>query len=100
MNTFNQLWGAITPQHAKEIIKKQSGEISGNKPRNLEEQAISLVGRDIYNCLIKEYTEKQWGRPCTELPSFIINDSLLGLHTIITILMTSIKEYQSVVTIN
>ncbi|WP_105175799.1 UDP-galactopyranose mutase, partial [Escherichia albertii] len=72
MNTFNQLWETITPQQAKEIIKKQSSEISGNKPRNLEEQAISLVGKDIYNCLIKEYTEKQWGRPCTELPPFII----------------------------
>ncbi|MFV0264602.1 MAG: UDP-galactopyranose mutase [Kluyvera sp.] len=72
MHTFNQLWGVITPQDAKEIIAKQSAEFSSIDPKNLEEQAISLVGRDIFNTLIKEYTEKQWGRKCTELPSFII----------------------------
>ncbi|MFW0765463.1 UDP-galactopyranose mutase [Trabulsiella odontotermitis] len=72
MNTFNQLWGVITPQQARQIITEQSQEYSGNKPSNLEEQAISLVGRDIFETLIKEYTEKQWGRPCNKLPAFII----------------------------
>ncbi|GLR10870.1 UDP-galactopyranose mutase [Mixta theicola] len=72
MNTFNQLWGTITPQEAKAKISQQSAELSGKEPTNLEEQAISLIGRDIYETLIKEYTEKQWGRKCKDLPAFII----------------------------
>ena len=72
MNTFNQLWGVIDPKDAQRIIANQSAELGDKEPTNLEEQAISLVGRDIFNTLIKEYTEKQWGRPCTELPPFII----------------------------
>ncbi len=71
MNTFHQMWGVNTPEEAQAKIDEQKAEISG-EPKNLEEQAIKLVGRDIYEKLIKEYTEKQWGRPCTELPSFII----------------------------
>ncbi len=71
MYTFNKMWGVITPEQAQAKIAKQCQEISG-EPRNLEEQAISLVGRDIYEKLIKGYTQKQWGRPCNELPAFII----------------------------
>lgn len=70
MNTFNQMWGVVTPAQAEKKIAEQKIKI--DKPNNLEEQAISLVGVDIYEKLIKGYTEKQWGRPCTELPSFII----------------------------
>ena len=70
MNTFSRLWGISTPQEAKAIIESQRGQLEA--PKNLEEQAISLVGRDIYEKLVKGYTEKQWGRPCTELPAFII----------------------------
>lgn len=79
MNTFYQMWGVITPQQAKEKIEEQKAAAvetmkkSGiTEPRNLEEQAISLIGTDIYEALIKGYTEKQWGRKCTELPAFII----------------------------
>ncbi|EKJ91702.1 UDP-galactopyranose mutase [Bacteroides finegoldii] len=72
MNTFYQLWGVKTPAEAQAKIKEQQQEMEGQNPKNLEEQAISLVGRDIYEKLIKEYTEKQWGRKCTELPAFII----------------------------
>lgn len=71
MNTFSKMFGISTPQEAKEIIAEQRAEIKG-EPKNLEEQAISLVGREIYTKLIKGYTEKQWGRDCTELPPFII----------------------------
>lgn len=71
MNTFHAMWGVITPEEAKAKIEEQRKEITGT-PQNLEEQAISLVGRDIYEDLIKGYTEKQWGRACTELPAFII----------------------------
>ena len=71
MYTFNQMWGVVTPEEAASKIAEQRREICG-EPRNLEEQAISLVGRDIYETLIKGYTEKQWGRDCRELPSFII----------------------------
>ena len=71
MYTFNKMWGVITPEQARAKIAEQCQEISG-EPRNLEEQAISLVGRDIYEKLIKGYTQKQWGRPCSELPAFII----------------------------
>lgn len=72
MNTFYQLWGTRTPAEAEAVIARQRAEMAGREPRNLEEQAISLVGRDIYEKLIKGYTEKQWGRACTELPTFII----------------------------
>ncbi|WP_269621001.1 UDP-galactopyranose mutase [Zhongshania sp. BJYM1] len=72
MNTFNQLWGAITPEQAQAKIAEQQSELGEKLPKNLEEQAIRLVGRDIYEKLVKGYTEKQWGRPATELPAFII----------------------------
>lgn len=71
MYTFNQMWGVVTPEEASAEIERQRREIIG-EPKNLEEQAISLVGRDIYEKLIKGYTEKQWGRDCRELPAFII----------------------------
>ncbi|HCN7646040.1 TPA: UDP-galactopyranose mutase, partial [Escherichia coli] len=72
MNTFYQLWGTKTPEEARKKIAEQKMQVEGIVPSNLEEQAISLVGRDIYECLIKGYTEKQWGRKATELPDFII----------------------------
>ena len=72
MYTFNKMWGVITPEEAELKIEEQKKEAGIKNPQNLEEQAISLVGTDIYEKLIKGYTEKQWGRPCTELPSFII----------------------------
>ncbi|EGP4965763.1 UDP-galactopyranose mutase [Enterococcus faecium] len=72
MNTFNKLWGVVTPAEAKAKIDEQRAVLGGKEPENLEEQAISLVGTDIYKKLIKDYTEKQWGRSCTELPAFII----------------------------
>jgi len=72
MNTFSKLWGIRTPDEAKAKIAEQIAELNITEPKNLEEQALSLVGRDVYEKLIKGYTEKQWGRPCTELPSFII----------------------------
>lgn len=71
MYTFNRMWGVVTPEEARAKIEEQKKEI-GHEPRNLEEQAISLVGRDIYEKLIKGYTEKQWGRDCSQLPAFII----------------------------
>lgn len=72
MNTFNKMWGVITPKEAKEKIEEQRRENYTEEPQNLEEQAINLVGIDIYERLIKGYTEKQWGRSCRELPAFII----------------------------
>lgn len=76
MNTFYQMWGVTTPDEARVKIEEQRKEavavLQGREPANLEEQALSLVGRDIYEALIKGYTEKQWGRSCTELPAFII----------------------------
>ena len=72
MNTFNKMWGVITPEEAQAKIEQQRREAGIDQPTNLEEQAISLVGTDIYEKLVKGYTSKQWGRPCTELPSFII----------------------------
>ena len=72
MYTFNRMWGVITPQEAAEKIAAQREAAGITSPRNLEEQAISLVGTDIYEKLIKGYTQKQWGRPCSELPAFII----------------------------
>ena len=71
MYTFNKMWGVVTPQEAEAKINEQRSEIAG-EPKNLEEQAISLVGRDIFEKLVKGYTEKQWGRDCKDLPSFII----------------------------
>ena len=71
MYTFNKMWGVVTPEEASAKIAEQRKEIIG-EPKNLEEQAISLVGRDIYEKLIKGYTEKQWGRDCKDLPAFII----------------------------
>ena len=71
MYTFNKMWGVVTPEETAEKIEEQKSEITG-EPKNLEEQAISLVGRDIYEKLVKGYTEKQWGRDCKELPAFII----------------------------
>ena len=72
MNTFSKLWGVQTPGQAKEKIELQKRALNGKTPTNLEEQAISLVGEDIYQKLVKEYTEKQWGKDCKELPAFII----------------------------
>ena len=72
MNTFNKLWGVVTPKEAKEKIEQEKKEAGITEPKNLEEQAISLVGKTIYEKLVKGYTEKQWGQKATELPSFII----------------------------
>lgn len=72
MNTFSRLWNIKTPNEAKKIIEKQKEEAGIKNPKNLEEQAISLVGKDIYEKLVKGYTQKQWGRVCTDLPAFII----------------------------
>ena len=72
MYTFNKMWGVVTPEEAQAKIEEQKRQAGITEPKNLEEQAISLVGTDIYEKLIKGYTEKQWGRPCRELPAFII----------------------------
>ena len=72
MNTFNKLWGVVTPKEALDKINEQRAVLNGKEPENLEEQAISLVGTDIYQKLVKGYTEKQWGRKATELPAFMI----------------------------
>ena len=72
MNTFSKMWGIKTPKEAREIIERQKNESAVKDPKNLEEQALSLVGRDVYEKLVKGYTEKQWGRSCEELPAFII----------------------------
>ena len=72
MNTFNKMWGVITPAEAQEEIARQRAAHYVENPQNLEQQAINLVGTDIYEKLIRHYTEKQWGRPCTQLPPFII----------------------------
>lgn len=76
MNTFHQMWGVTTPEEAKAMIEDQKThekvKLDGRKPRNLEEQALILVGRDIFEKLIKDYSEKQWGRKCSELPAFVI----------------------------
>ena len=76
MNTFYQMWGVTTPEEAKAKIDEQKAEavaaLVGREPQNLEEQAMCLVGKDVFHTLIKEYTEKQWGRKCTDLPAFII----------------------------
>ncbi len=72
MNTFSRMWNIRTPAEAKEIIHRQIEELNIGEPKNLEEQALKLVGRDVYEKLVKGYTEKQWGRPCDQLPAFII----------------------------
>lgn len=72
MNTFNKMWGVKTPQEAQLLIANQIKELKIKEPKNLEEQALSLVGQDVYEKLIKGYTQKQWGRACTDLPAFII----------------------------
>jgi len=72
MNTFNKMWGVKTPQEAQSMIADQIKELNIKEPKNLEEQALSLVGQDVYEKLIKGYTQKQWGRACTDLPAFII----------------------------
>lgn len=72
MYTFNKMWGVVTPEEAERKIAEQRRNAGITEPKNLEQQAISLVGTDIYERLVKGYTEKQWGRPCTELPAFII----------------------------
>jgi UDP-galactopyranose mutase len=72
MNTFSKMWGIATPAEAKKIIADQIDKLNINEPSNLEEQALSLVGSDVYEKLVKGYTEKQWGRDCKELPAFII----------------------------
>lgn len=72
MNTFSRMWNIKTPKEAKEIIAKQTGEFARITPQNLEEQALQLAGRDVYEKLVKGYTEKQWGRDCKDLPAFII----------------------------
>ena len=92
MNTFSKMWGIKTPQEAKNKIAEQIAELNITEPKNLEEQALSLVGRDVYEKLIKGYTEKQWGRKCEELPSFIIKRLM-----IIIISTPVIRESQSAV---
>ena len=72
MNTFSKMWNIATPQEAKDIIASQIADLNITEPKNLEEQALSLVGKDVYEKLIKGYTEKQWGRDCKDLPSYII----------------------------
>lgn len=72
MYTFNKMWGVVTPEEARAKVSEQRSQAGITEPKNLEEQAIALVGTDIYEKLVKGYTEKQWGRPCSELPSFII----------------------------
>lgn len=85
MNTFSKMWNIKTPAEAKEIIDRQIADLGITEPANLEEQALSLVGRDVYEKLIKGYTEKQWGRKCTELPAFIIRRLPFVLRMTITI---------------
>lgn len=72
MNTFSKMWNIVTPQEAKDIIAAQIADLNITEPKNLEEQALSLVGRDVYEKLVKGYTQKQWGRDCKDLPAFII----------------------------
>ena len=72
MNTFSKMWGIVTPQEAKDMIAKQVAETGITEPKNLEEQGLSLVGKDVFEKLVKGYTEKQWGRACKDLPAFII----------------------------
>ena len=86
------MWGISTPAEAKAIIEEQRGTIT-HEPRNLEEQAISLVGKDIYEKLIRGYTQKQWGRSCKELPPLLSNVSRCAILMITTILMTVTRAF-------
>ena len=97
MYTFNKIWGVVTQEEAKKKIDEQRKEIIG-ETKNLEEQAISIVGGDIYEELVKGYTEKQSGRDCKNLPAFIIKHLPVVLPLITTISTLSIKEFQLVVT--
>ena len=72
MNTFSKMWGIKTPAEAKAVIERQIAELNIGEPKNLEEQALKLAGKDVYEKLVKGYTQKQWGRECKELPAFII----------------------------
>ena len=91
MNTFSKMWGISTPAEAKAKIEEQRAGVVG-EPKNLEEQAISLVGRDIYEKLVKGYTEKQWGRDCKDLPAFIIKRLPVRYTYDNNYLMTCIRE--------
>ncbi len=92
MNTFAKMWNIKTPKEAREHIDAQIADLHITEPKNLEEQALSLVGRDIYEKLVKGYTEKQWGRDCKELPSFIIKRLPSASSLTIIILMIHIRE--------
>ena len=96
MYTFNKMWGVVTPEEAAAKIEEQKKEITG-EPQNLEEQAISLVGRDIYEKLVKGYTEKQWGVTAKSFRHSLSSVFRSGLHLIIIISMHCIREFQSVV---
>ena len=92
MNTFSKMWGIKTPQEAKEKIAQQVAETGITEPKNLEEQGLSLVGKDVFEKLVKGYTEKQWGRECKELPAlFAVCRCVLPMTTII--LMTVFREF-------
>lgn len=80
MNTFNRLWGVVTPQQAQQKLDQERSKVFTREPGNLEEQALNLVGAEIYEKLVRHYTEKQWGRPCRELPAFIIRRLPLRLN--------------------
>lgn len=90
------MWGIVTPQEAKDIIQLQIADLNITEPKNLEEQALSLVGRDVYEKLIKGYTEKQWGRDCKDLPALSSNVCRYVLLMTTIILMTAIGESRSV----
>lgn len=98
MNTFSRMWGISTPEEAKKIISEQRKVIKG-EPKNLEEQAISLVGTHIYQKLVKGYTEKQWGRDCKELRPSLSSVSRCATPTTTTTLTTFTRESQSAATI-
>lgn len=93
MNTFYQLWGTKTPAEAKAEIERQRAEVQIDDPKNLEEQALSLVGKDIYEKLIKGYTEKQWGKSPRDLPAFIIKRIPLRYTLIIIISLIFIRVF-------
>lgn len=100
MNTFYQMWGVTTPLEAEAKLEEQRTEakvaLNGREPENLEEQAQLLIGKDIYETLIKGYTEKQWGRPCTELPAFIIRRLPVRMVFDNNYFNDNIKEFQLV----
>ena len=94
MNTFSKMWNIQTPAQAKAKIAEQIADLGITEPKNLEEQALSLVGTDVYEKLIKGYTEKQWGRSCRELPSFIIRRLRFVLLMIIIISTPAIRAFR------